>query len=494
MLREGASAFPRYYDVMRTPPSRRTLPALLWIGIVLVLVAVVSALPYARRHVYNPSSLSGFAAFSCAGQVLRQGADPYRAEPLRSCEQALPSYRYDAAGAVEPAPFPPVVLLAFAPLSLLPFGAAFALYAALALAAIGVATWALVRLSGLPVAFVAASLAVSALYQNLKFGEIPPLVIGILCGAALLLERRRYGWAVAVAALALIEPHVAAPVLVALLIASKPARLPIVIAGAVLAGLSLVLVPPATTLEYFLGVLPAHAASEVGASDQYSLTWIAHQLGAPDVVALRLGTVAYVVAATLGIILAMRLAARFGRPAFLVLVPAAFAMIGGAFIHDIQLPIALPAALLLLAVAEGRARVAALAAVMALAVSWFDDSGALLGIAALAVLVWTSPLAPDAPLRRVAVAIAVCAGFALVIAAFHRLPGGLAVALPAHPDVGGPPGELASEVWGRYVRATAYGYSSLRTVAEKLPLFGALLLLAYATFATAGRAVQRDQG
>jgi alpha-1,2-mannosyltransferase len=469
---------------MRTPP-RRTLPALLWIGVVLVLVAAVSAWPYARRHVYDPGSLGGFAAFSCAGQVLRGGADPYRAEPLRRCEQALPSYRYAAAGVVEPAPFPPPVLLAFAPLALLPLGVAFAIYAALALAAIGFATWALARLTELPGPFIAASLAVAALYQNLKFGEVPPLVIGILCGAALLLERRRYGWAVAVGALALIEPHVAAPVFVALLIAVKPARVPLVIAGVVLAAFTLAVAAPATLVEYFFGVLPAHAASEVGANDQYSVTWLAHQLGVADGRALQLGSISYVVAATLGIVLAMRLARRFERPAFLVFVPAAFAMMGGAFIHDIQLPIALPAALLLLAVAEGRARIAALVAVMVLAVTWFDDSGALLGVTALAVMVWTSPVAPAAPGRRVALVFAVCAAFALVILGFHRLPGGVNVALPAHPDLGGPPGELASEVWGRYVRATAYGHASLRTVAEKLPLFGALVLLAYATFATA---------
>jgi hypothetical protein len=87
----------------------------------------------------------------------------------------------------------------------------------------------------------------------------------------------------------------------------------------------------------------------------------------------------------------------------------------------------------------------------------------------------------------------VCAAFALVILGFHRLPGGASVALPAHPDLGGPPGELASEVWGRYVRATAYGHASLRIVAEKLPLFGALVLLAYATFATARGAARRAQ-
>jgi hypothetical protein len=478
---------------MRTPPSRRTLSALLWIGGVLVLVAVVSAWPYARRHVYDPGSLSGFAAFYCAGPALRQGVDPYRAEPQRSCEQTLPSYRFGTSSAVEPAPFPPVVLAAFAPLSLLPFGTAYAVYAGLALIAIGVATWALTRLTGFSSTFVAASLMVAALYQNLKFGEIPPLVIGVLCGAALLLERGRAGWAVAVAAFALIEPHVAAPVLVALFVASKPARVPVVIVGVVLGGLSLALAPLNTTLEYFLRVLPAHAASEVGANDQYSVTWIAHQLGAPDAVALQLGSVSYVVAATLGIILAVQLAQRFERPAFLVLVPAAFSMLGGVFIHDIQLPIALPAALLLLAVAQGRARIAALVAVMALAVMWFDDFGALLSVTALAAMLWTSPLAPAAPLRRVALTLAMCVAFTLVILAFHRLPGGVNVALAAHPDLSGPPDELASEVWGRYVRATTYGHASLRTVAEKLPLFGALVLLAYATLATARGAARRAQ-
>jgi hypothetical protein len=59
------------------------------------------------------------------------------------------------------------------------------------------------------------------------------------------------------------------------------------------------------------------------------------------------------------------------------------------------------------------------------------------------------------------------------------------VALPPHPNVGGPPGELASEVWGRFVRATAYGYTSLRTFAEKLPLWFALAALALAVLRAA---------
>ena len=117
------------------------------------------------------------------------------------------------------------------------------------------------------------------------------------------------------------------------------------------------------------------------ANDQYSVTWIAHVLGAPDGWALRAGSLAYAATAALGVLAGKRLATRFGRPAFVVLVPAAFAVTGGLFIHDLQLPIALPAALLLASVTTGRVRALALAAAIVLAVTWFDDFGAVLALA-----------------------------------------------------------------------------------------------------------------
>ena len=463
---------------------------LLRTSLLVVFVLALVAVPYTRRHLFTADALGGFAAFFCGGQVARQGHDPYRAEPLRACEQTLPSYRYDVPGVVEPAPFPPVVLAAFGALSLLPFWWAFGVYAVLALIATAFAVWALRRMTGFSPWFVGASLAVGALYQNLRFGEIPPLVIGIVCAAALLLERGRPRTAALVALPSLIEPHVAGPVLLALFLASKPSRATLAVAGAVLVVVSVVLLPPLLTAEYFIAALPAHAAAEVTANDQYSITWIAHMLGAPDRWAIRAGSLAYAATAAFGVLAGKRLATRFARPAFVVVIPAAFSVIGGLFIHDLQLPIALPAALLLAAATTGRVRALALAASFGLAVTWFDDFGAALALAALAVMAWSAPLAFAQPLRRAAFAASVCAAYACAILAFHALSPDVHAALPPQPGVGGAPNELASAVWGRYVRTTPYGWASPRTLAEKLPLFAALVLLAYAA-ARAASAPQR---
>ena len=417
------------------------------------------------------------------GAAPRIGSVPR--EPLRACERTLPSYRYDAAGVVEPAPFPPVVLAAFEPLSAVPFAWALGAFAALALAAFAFAVWALQRMTGFSPVFAGAALAVGALYQNLRFGELPPLVIGIVCAAALLLERGRPRAAAIVAALSVIEPHVAGPVVLALFLGVKASRATLAVIGIVLAAVSVVAFDPRLTLEYFARALPAHGLAEVTASDQFSVTWIAHVLGAGDVAALRAGVISYAVTTALGIVAGVRLAQRFARPAFLVLVPAAFAVIGGPFIHDIQLPIAVPAALLLASVTTGRVRALALVAVAGLALTWYDDFGAVLALGALAVLAWTAPLAFTSPSRRAAFAVSACIGYACIILVFHKLSPNVHVALPPHPDVGGPPSELASEVWGRFVRATAYGWPSVRTSAEKLPLWFALAALAYAVLRAA---------
>jgi hypothetical protein len=280
--------------------------------------------------------------------------------------------------------------------------------------------------------------------------------------------------------LSLIEPHVAGPVLLALFLASKPSRAVLAVIGVAIAAISVAGLHAMLTAEYFIAALPAHAASEVTANDQYSVTWIAHVLGAPDGWAIRAGSLAYAATAAFGILAGKQLATRFARPAFIVLVPAAFSVIGGLFIHDLQLPIAVPAALLLAAVTTGRVRALALAAVGGLAVTWFGNFSALLALGALAVLAWTAPLVFAQPWRRAAFAASACAAYACVILVFHALSPDIHAVLPPHPDVGGPPDEVASAVWGRFVRATPYGWASPRTLAEKLPLFGALTLLAYA--------------
>ena len=83
-------------------------------------------------HVGSPrvaGFLIDFRAFYCAGAALDAGADPYRAEPLRSCEVA--AWEAFPAGYPEvavPAPLPGYALTPFALLARLPYGVAAALW------------------------------------------------------------------------------------------------------------------------------------------------------------------------------------------------------------------------------------------------------------------------------------------------------------------------------------------------------------------------------
>ena len=463
--------------------ARAPLETVLFAGLALLVLSV----PFAGGRFVAKAPISGFGAFYCAGQTVRAGRDPYRVQPLLDCERSLPSYRYAAVGVVEPAPLPPFVLAGFALLSLLPFVWALGAFIVLSVAAVAAAAWALDRIAGCGVPFAGAALVFSALYDNVLLAEIPPLVVGFLSVAALLAERGRFAAASAVAALALVQPHVAAPAAVAMFLAFRPARLPLAGLAVAAAGLSLAVTGFATSVEYFASVLPAHAASEVAAKDQYSLTWVLHELGASDALALRAGGASYVVAAVAGIAVALRAAARFGRPALIVLVPAAFALIGGSYIHDLQLPIALPAAVVLLTVVPGPWRAVVMAGIVLLSVPWYGGRVIAAAAGAIAVMMWYSPVAARVPVRRAAWAGAVCAAYVAVVLGIHRLPGLPHAVAGMLPDVSGGANELASAVWARFVRATAYGQSSARDVAVKLPLWTGLLLVGAAALATALR-------
>jgi hypothetical protein len=87
--------------------------------------------------------------------------------------------------------------------------------------------------------------------------------------------------------------------------------------------------------------------SEVSNEEQYSLTYLAHLAGLGEHAASLLGTLSYVVMLAAGIVAGRLAAARTGAPALLLLVPPAFAVFGGPFIHVQQLAIAIPAALVL---------------------------------------------------------------------------------------------------------------------------------------------------
>ena len=431
--------------------------------------------------------MGAFRAFYCGGRAVATGRDPYLVEPLRSCEQTVFS-PVAARGVVEPAPLPPFALAPFAFLALLPFGLALAAYVASLAFATTAAIWSLQRITGYGVPFLTAALLWNDLYRNVAFGEIPPLVIGVLCMSAYLFERGKFRTGSFVAAAASIEPHVAIASLAAIFFTFGRARLPLVLAGAVLAIVSVAVVGSPVSIEYLTRALPAHAASEISANDQYSLTWLLHQLHATDGTALLLGSLSYVLMTIAGVLVAQSLAARYARPALVVLVPPVFAMIGGNFIHDIQLSIALPAAIVLLSVVAPRLKPFVFAALGMLAISWIYAGRlpSLLQTVVVAALVVTAPLTFPSRAWRYRTAAAAGVVFFAAVMLIGRLPD--LVPSRGAATFSGPISEIASERWGRYVRSTFGRAASPRIVVQKVPLeAGLLTLAALAAFAAARR-------
>lgn len=297
----------------------------------------------------NPTD---FRAFYCAGQALLQRADPYLVEPLRSCElrAAAGAGLHLKPGLVLPAPHPPYTQTFFALFALMPFRAATIVWLGCLLAATLGTMIAVSRLSKLHLWVVAASTFTALGYGSLVIGQVMPLVLLALCGAALALRRRNPWIAAPLLGFAMIEPHLALPALVAAFVAFRWMRGGIAVVVAALAILSLLAVGPATVAQYFRVVLPLHAASEVTAfGGQYGLSPFLYAMGFGERTALEIGSLSYAAMLVAGCAVAVAIARRTADPAYIALAPPAFAIIGGTFLHIHQIAVALPLGLLLLA-------------------------------------------------------------------------------------------------------------------------------------------------
>jgi hypothetical protein len=415
------------------------------------LAAAVGAIGlslFAYSRFLSGSLLSDFHAFYCAGRLSVHGIDPYRQEPLYSCEATAGSpVLWRAVGHVtDPAPLPPYALALFVPLTLLPYGLA-AIVWSLALAG----SWfgaivALRIMTGYSWPLLAAAFIFPAA-MSLSLGQIAPVAIALLACAGSLLYRQRPGWAGMLAGLAMIEPHVALPACVALLVAVAQSRLSLFATGAALAALSMVFGVP-RNVEYVLYALPIHALSDVPDVGQYSLTVIAHVLGLSDGDASRIGSLWYAFVAGAGVATACAIAKRLAFPPLLVAVPIAFAVFGGPYVHWQQVAAAIPAALLLASRYE-RPPAFIVAAIVGLAIPWlyvvgwgFLIPGA---VAASAVIVYEL-LAPRATVQ---VAFATLALAALVV--LNHLTGTARPSPPFAAVVS--PHAWADASWGAYVRA-----------------------------------------
>jgi hypothetical protein len=433
------------------------------------------------RHGYP---LEAFVTYYCGGAAVMARTDPYANAFVSRCEQAnepglLP------VGVAEPAVLPPAVLAAFALLALLPYHLAGLLFLLLSLGALLGAAWAVARVTGLHAAVPFGAFAFMCGFVNLFYGEVVPIVLFGICFAGWALSRARFSLAAAGLAIALIEPQVAVPAALTAFAFERRMRLPLAIVAAVLLGASLVL-GPQSLWHYTRDVLPVHAWSEISAADQYSSTWIAHWLGASDRTALDIGSAFSMLGWLAGLVVGGRVASRLREPAALVYVPVAFAVVAPLFVHDLQLPLAIPAGLLL--ARRGRYAGIAWAGVVLSAFPWVPGWFwrptypllllAVLGLALGAVV---------SRRNRVAFAAALIAVYTVVDRLLARAHGVVASSDAVEPVPIGADPALASVAWGRYVWAGAPSREitlgmlggKLLSFAGPIAVAGAALLEAY---------------
>ena len=289
------------------------------------------------------------------------------------------------------------------------------------------------------------------------------------------------------AAVAMIEPHLGLPAMLALFCWVPQTRRTLLAAGIALGFVSFALFGFASNSAYVTHVLPGQAISELPASDQFSLSHLLYVAGFADPLALALGFMSYVCVNVLGIWLAGRASRALGSVALVVTVAPAIALWGGSYLHEPQLAAALPAALLLAARAR-QLRSGAWLALSLLVFPWFTLSTqthaiafALYGVA-LVALVWAALLASTGRTSRSRAGYAAVAtvGFVVLILTFRHLPGASAASLSATTL---PPSVLdsgadASANWGAYLRTQkALTEPTIRGEAEKIPASLALVLI-----------------
>jgi hypothetical protein len=300
----------------------------------------------------------------------------------------------------------------------------------------------------------------------LAAGQVVPFALVALVFCGLALARRRDGIAGLLAAATLIEPHLGLPVCVALLVWAPRARISLLASGLALTGIAALTVGPAGIFEYAMRVIPAQAAAETGYVYQYGFTYLLHAFGVPASPALLLGDLSYGAMLLLAVWLSRRLTATLGHRELLAFLPAAGSLIGGPYVHMVDLALAVPAALVLATNLQGRSRNLAAIALVLLAVPWIDVwITKKLFLATLFVV--------GAMLLRLRVGAAISAGtFAVVAVVIYLFELWPPAALAATTVESFAPNDLAQEAWGAYV--SRLGNANALWLAIKVPTWLAL--------------------
>jgi hypothetical protein len=337
-----------------------------------------------------------FSVLYCGERTAFAHGDPYRTEPLRTCEHAgVRDASIAPAWLVTPFALPGYTIALFAPFGVIPERESSLFWLATLVAGFSGAAAAVARIARTRTVFVAAVFAPTIGFLNFTLGEPVDVSIACIALAALALERRRPMVAAVCAAFAMVEPHIGLPACLALFAMLPATRVLLASAAVVFFGLSIASLGFSHAIEYVTTFLPLHAHAELYAADQYSLSHVLFLAGVAPHTAIALGGFQYVLAIALGIAAAVRLVARGAPQALLVLVPVATGMLGGSFIHCVEIAAALPAALVL-----ASRSVLARVAVTLLAVPWGPGTRGLLVLVAAASIAVAWMSFPKTTLRR----------------------------------------------------------------------------------------------
>ncbi len=455
-------------------------------ALAVAIVAIGTLLPIAAQSYGDRQTgwlMVDFRAYYCAAQAQREGFSPYYVQPLHDCERstAAPYYRAPPKVTV-PAPYPPYALAFFSPLTLFSFATAATIWWTLLAAAMAAAAYALGRVARQPMVIAWAALALSLGLTSFASGNVMPVAVAALVVAALLAARGRFRLAATAIALAAVEPQIALPAALGLFIAYSSMRLSLCVAALALAALSLWSGGLTQNIAYVTAVLPAHALAEVSRDNQYSLSTVLAALGVRDTSAALAGSISYVAMTAVGVLVALRLARRYDNAAFAALVPPAFSLIGGTFVHTEAIAAAVPACLLAYSFApEQRARL--LAAVLLLAVPWMMTSSAALFLAPLFPIAF---IAYALGRERTIALVAAVGGLALIVGLF------MIAQVPAH-ALGHPYAyppidpKLAEASWRQFVLGNVTNRPAMWLL--RLPTWIGLIALAVSALALSRRPV-----
>ena len=347
----------------------------------------------------------------------------------------------------------------------LSFTAARAIDALAIAAALLAAVWGL-SLLAIPFDLGALALALPGGYVLLAAGQVVPLALLALVFCGVALARRRPVVAGVLAALTLIEPHLGLPVCAGLFVWQPRSRFAIAGAGVGLACIAAAVSSFAVIAEYVARVVPAQAQAESGYVYQYSLSYLLHTLGLPAAPALAIGDLSYVAMLVFGVWLGRRMADSLERPELLAYIPAACSVVAGPYVHMVDLPFAIPAALVLATSLPGRTRKIAVVALVLLAVPWIAVwiTKKLFLAALFVVAVLLVRLRPGAT-----VSVSALLAVAATIYLFELSPPVAFTAITAKSFAAG---ALAQEAWSEYVSRLGRGEPAWFLI--KLPTWAAL--------------------